>query len=268
MLCLVPWLLASHSVSISRYFATLHWIQYSYHNYIRKVTWCRNFWWFYWSPSSWLNHSSCFFGQVWPPFYSLDYCPHILGMLGTNHSCICHSFLARWSPYPSGCNSTCWNQHFLVPNGTTRYPSPITLGCLLLGPTLWEPNGLVLSPIVSLFGGLPTWAKNCLAFNTHSFKYHANTSLLMCGSKGMCLIINSSYHTCILFILNPLPYNIMYLFWLVTSYNCPSFTVSMWSYIDNLWLICFDALARVSIQHPWCTLDIVITIALYNGAHV
>jgi len=149
-----------------------------------------------------------------------------------------------------------------------KYPSPITLGCLFLGRTLWKLNGLVLSPIVSFFGGLPTWAKVCLTSNRHSFKYHANMSLFMCGFKGRHLVINSSYHTCILFVLYPFPYNTMYLSWLVTSYNCPSFTVSMWSYIANLRPICFDALVGVNIQHPWCILDIIITIVLDNETHV
>jgi hypothetical protein len=100
----------------------------------------------------------------------------------------------------------------------------------IIKPYLWELNGLVLSPIVSFFGELPIWAKVCLASNRHSFEYHANTSPLMCGSKGRHLVISSSYHTYISFILSPLSYNIMYSFWLAISYNHPFFTVLMWSY--------------------------------------
>ncbi len=55
-------------------------------------------------------------------------------------------------------------------------------------------------------------------------------SLFMCGSKGRRLVISSSYHTNISYILNPLSYNIMYPSWLATSYSCPFFMVSMWSY--------------------------------------
>jgi hypothetical protein len=52
----------------------------------------------------------------------------------------------------------------------------------------------------------------------------------VCGFKGMHLVINLSYHTCILFILDSLSYNITYSSWLATSYSCESFTMSMWSY--------------------------------------
>jgi hypothetical protein len=62
------------------------------------------------------------------------------------------------------------------------------------------------------------------------FQIDTNTFPFVCGSNGKHLIINLSSHTCILFILNPLPYNIKYLFWLVTSYNYSFFTTSMWSY--------------------------------------
>jgi len=69
-----------------------------------------------------------------------------------------------------------------------------------------------------------------LTSSKHSFKYHVNTFLVMCESKGKCLVINSSYHICISFILNPLPYNIMHSSWFTTSYGGLSFTMSMWSY--------------------------------------
>jgi hypothetical protein len=47
--------------------------------------------------------------------------------------------------------------------------------------------------------------------------------LLMCEFRGMHLVINSSYHTCVSFILSPFPYNITYSSWFATSYNGPSF---------------------------------------------
>ncbi len=113
------------------------------YSYIGKVIWCGIFWWFYWSPGSLSSHSSYFFEQVHPPFYILDYCPHILGMLGSNHSCICHSFPTWWSPYSSGCSNTCWDWHFPIPDNIMRCHSPFSPGCPLLGPTLWKPSGLV-----------------------------------------------------------------------------------------------------------------------------
>jgi hypothetical protein len=50
-------------------------------------------------------------------------------------------------------------------------------------------------------------------------------SLFMCGSKGK----SSSYHICISFIFSSFFYN-EYLSWLATSYNCPFFIMSVWSY--------------------------------------
>ncbi len=105
------------------------------------------------------------------------------------------------------------------------YPS-----CLLSCPTLWDLNGLVLSLVEGFFGESPTQAGVCLIFNICSFRYHANTFLLMCGSRGRRLVINSFYHTCILSILNPFSYYTTYLFWLTTSYYCPFFTMLTWSY--------------------------------------
>lgn len=65
--------------------------------------------------------------------------------------------------------------------------------------------------------------------------------LLMCESKGKRLVINSSYHTNILFIISLFFFSIMYSSWFVTSYSGPSFTMLMWSLM--IWVfICFDAL--------------------------
>ncbi len=159
-----------------------------------------------------LHHSSYFFGRAWPPFYSSNYCLHILGMLGTDRSCICHSFLARWSPYFFGCNSTCWNWHFPILNGNMRYPNLITLGCPLSSSTFWKPNGSILSLVVGFFWQTAYTSMSLLYFsNKCSFKYHANTSLFMCKSKGKCLVISLSYHTYIWFIFSPFLYNTMYL---------------------------------------------------------
>jgi hypothetical protein len=58
MLHLMPKLFASYYVPISRYFATLCWVRYLYHNYVGKITWCRIFWWFYQSPNLSSSHSS------------------------------------------------------------------------------------------------------------------------------------------------------------------------------------------------------------------
>ncbi len=131
-----------------------------------------------------------------PPFCDLNYCPCIFGVLGTDHSYTCHLFPTRWSPYSFGYNSTFWNWHFHVRNGSMRCPSHVTLGCPLSGPTLWKPSGLVLSPIASFFGESPTRVGVWFVSNRHSFGYCASMFLLMCGFKGIRLVINSSYHTC------------------------------------------------------------------------
>jgi hypothetical protein len=154
-------------------------------------------------------------------------------MLGIDYSYTCHSFLAKWSPYLSRCNSTCWDWHFPLPNGTTKYPNHVTPSCLTSSPTLWKPNGSILSLVASFFGRSPTQARIYLACSKKKFIYHANIFLFMYGSKGKCLVINSSYHTYISFIINPFPSNTAYPSWLATSYNCPSFTMCDHT-IDNL----------------------------------
>jgi hypothetical protein len=104
-------------------------------------------------------------------------------------------FPTRWLSYSFGCNSTCWNWHFFVPNGNMNCSSHVTLGCPLSGPTLWKFIGLDLSPVANFFGESPTQVGVWFAFNRHSFGYRVSMFLLMCGFKGICLIINSSYHT-------------------------------------------------------------------------
>ncbi len=151
-------------------------------------------------------------------------------MFNIDRSYICHSFSIGWSPYFSRCNNTCWNWHFPILNGITRCLSHVTLRCLFLCPTLWKHSGSILPLIANFFGGLLTRVGVYFLFNKHSFKYCANTFSFMCGFKGKCLVISSSYHTNISFVIGPLSYNITYLSWLATSYNCALFMVLVWSY--------------------------------------
>jgi hypothetical protein len=44
------------------------------------------------------------------------------------------------------------------------------------------------------------------------------------------LVINPSYYTYIQIFSDSLPYNIMYLPWFATSYNCTFFTLLVWTY--------------------------------------
>jgi hypothetical protein len=134
------------------------------------------------------------------------------------------------SPYYSKYSTTCWDRHFPILHKTKRCLSHITLSCSLSGPTLWKPNGLVLSLIASFFGGLLTWTKVYFVSNRCSFEYCVSMSPLMCRSRGKCLVISSFYHTSISFIINSFSYNIMYPSWIATSYSCPLFTMLVWLY--------------------------------------
>jgi hypothetical protein len=93
------------------------------------------------------------------------------------------------------------------------------------------------------------------------FKYRVNTFLFMCGSRDRRLVISSSYHTYILFIFNPFFYNIMYLFWLATSYNCPSSWFKCGHTIDDLGTHFFQCLygSKCTIAHNTLQ-DIVVAI--------
>jgi len=118
-----------------------------------------------------------------------------LALLGcwTKHSCTCHSFPTWWLPYFSQCSNTCWNWHFPVLDGTTRCSNHVTQRCLLSCPTLWKLNGSSLPLVASFFCGSLTRTTICFPFSRHYFGYHTSTSLLMCESKGRCLVISSSY---------------------------------------------------------------------------
>jgi hypothetical protein len=152
-----------------------------------------------------------FFRRAWPPFYGLDSCPRILGVLGIDCSYTCHSFSIRWLSYSSKCSNTCWNWYFPILDGTTRCPSHVILGCPLSCPTLWKPNGSILPPIVGFFSESLTWTKVCFPSSKRSFEYRMSAFLFMCESKGKCLVINLSYHNNISFIIGPFAYNITYL---------------------------------------------------------
>jgi len=111
-----------------------------------------------------------------------------------------------------------------------KYASHVTPSCLLLSPTLWKPSSSILSPVIGFFDGLFTWIRVCFASNRHPNRYHVNMFLFMCGSRGRHLVINLSYHNRISSILSPFSCSTTYSSWFATSYCCPSFTVSMWSY--------------------------------------
>jgi len=79
-------------------------------------------------------------------------------------------------------------------------------------------------------GGVGGDAFNHQGYHKNSFRYCASTFPFICGSRGKHLVISSSYHTNISFIMNSFSYNTMYLSWLATFYSCPPFTMLVWSY--------------------------------------
>jgi len=189
-------------------------------------------------------------------------------MLGTNQSCTCHSFPTRWSPFFFWCNNTCWNWHFFVLIDITRCLNLVTPSCPPSSPTLWKPNNLILSPVANFFGGSPIWTRVYFAFSRHSFKYYAITFPLMCGFNNKHLIISSSYHTYISFILSPLPYNIMYMSWFSTSYSCPSFLQCQCGHtIDDLCTHLFRCPCKSEHTTPNTLWDIITTIVQKDVSH-
>jgi hypothetical protein len=128
-------LLVLYNVPISKHLVALCWVWYLYCSYIGEVTWCRIFWWFYWSLNLSSCHSSYFFGQAWAPFCGSGCLSDIFGVLGINRLYTCHLFPVGWSLYSFRCNSTCSNRHFLIPGGTMRCSSHVTQGvCFHLPP--------------------------------------------------------------------------------------------------------------------------------------
>jgi hypothetical protein len=116
---------------------------------------------------------------------------------------------------------------------------------------------------------LLTRTKVCFIFNRCSFKYCVSMSPLMYRSKGRCLVISSFYHTNISFIINSFFYNTMYSSWIITSYNCPLFTVLVNYTIDNLgthlfWCPCGNE--RTTVHDTFR--DTIVAIALESEAHV
>jgi hypothetical protein len=156
--------------------------------------------------------------------------------------------------YSFRCSSTCWNRHLFVLGGITRCSSHATLRSLLSCPTLWELSGLVVPLIASFFSGSFTQVGLCFHSNKHSFGYRMNTSLLMCGSRGKCLVTSSSHHTSILLIISSFSYNTTYSSWFATSYNDPPFTMLVWSYHwQSSYPFILVSLCEWMYNNPWHT---------------
>ncbi len=131
LLCLAPMLFIVYHIFISKYFAILCWVGFAYHSYVRKLIRHGIFWHYGGSFDSSLGHFTYFFKGAWPTFSGSNCCPCLLGMLGSHHSYICHSFPTTWIFYSSWCCGTCWNRHFSLPIGIIQYLSFVTPHCPL-----------------------------------------------------------------------------------------------------------------------------------------
>ncbi len=150
-----------------------------------------------------------------------------------------------------------------------RCPNHVTLSCPFLGPTLWEPMVQSYPQLqISLANHLHKQEFASLLIKNF-FEYCARTSMFMCESKGRHLVINSSYHTYILFILSPLSYNTTYSSWSVTFYNYPYFTMLVW--LDHWWsryAFALVPLQKWTYNSPQHISKYYRTIALENETHV
>jgi len=228
VLCWTLGLLALYNVPICRYFITLYWVWYLYHNYVGEVTWCNIFWWFYWSLNSSSRNFFCFFKRAQPLFWTTT--PTFLGCWALIAPTFFTCFQQDDRPILLNVVTHVENRHFPIPNGIRRCPNHVTPRCLLSCPTFWKPNGSIIPLVIGCFGGSLTQTRVYFPYSIHSFRYCASTFLLMCRSKGMHLVINLSCHTNISSIIDPPFYNITYSSWLATFYSCPPFMVLMWSY--------------------------------------
>ncbi len=78
---------------------------------------------------------------------------------------------------------------------------------------------LVLSLVAGFFSELLTWAKKYFVSNRCFFKYHVGMFPLMCGSKGKCLVINSSYH---------IHFHLSLAHFVITFYTCFGLHIIWW----------------------------------------
>jgi len=122
-------------------------------------------------------------------------------VLGIDCSCTCHSFPVGWLLYSFKYSNKCWDLHFFVPDDTMKCLNHVTPRCSLSCSTFWKHNGLILPPIVGLFGGSFTWIGVYFTSSKRSFTCCTNMSPLMCKSKGKHLVISFSYHISILSII-------------------------------------------------------------------
>jgi hypothetical protein len=91
-------------------------------------------------------------------------------------------------------------------------------------------SGTILSSSSFFFDGPTTRAKVYFTSSKCSFRCCVNMSPFLCKSCNMGIVINSSYHSFISFVLCLFSYNIWYSFQYITSYNYASFTMLTWSY--------------------------------------
>ncbi len=147
----MPKLFIVYHILIFKYFVTLHGICFMYHNYVIEIIGCRIFQCYGGSFGSSQNHFTYFFKGVWPFINGSTCCSYLLGMLGYNHFCICHSFPTRRSPSFFSCDDTCQKWHLSLQIGIMEYLNFTISGSLFSSPSLWKSSGTIVSSLLGFF---------------------------------------------------------------------------------------------------------------------
>jgi len=202
----------------------------SYHNYVKKTIKVKILWHHNAPFSSSSSHSSYFFRGTRPSFNTLTCCLRLFRMLGFDWYCTNVAFPIGWSPYSYWCNGTCRDWYLSLLGCTIGYLCDVTWGHLITFLTFQKSSGAILSSNAIFLYGPITWARIYFDSNKCSFGCCANIFSLLCRSNSRGLVISSSYHPFILFILRPFPYNTLYSFRYTISYNFAYFMMLLWSY--------------------------------------
>ncbi len=98
---------------------------------------------------------------------------------------------------------------FPLPIGNVRYSNFIAPNGPFSSPLFLKLNYGTFSSLIGFFNKLFTWVKVYHIYSRYSFECYTNMFLILCMSNHRRLVIISSYHTCILFVFNSFPYDII-----------------------------------------------------------
>jgi hypothetical protein len=193
------------------YLAVLYWVWCLYHSYVGKVIRVKILWHHNGPFGSSSCRSSCLFKGARPSLSGLMCCPCLLRMLGFDHSYTIFSFLPRWLFYFLWCNGTCKKWYLSLPSCTIGYLCNVTWGHPITHFSFRKFSSVVLSSNVVFFNGPTTWVGTYFASSRCSFRCCVHTSSFLCKFNNRGLVISSSQHPFVLFILHPCFYSIPYL---------------------------------------------------------